>query len=63
MMSKYQKKNYEEVTYYYDETSCPHCGHYFMVDYTYLKPVCIDGDDDFVDIYCPYCRKVHAEHL
>lgn len=63
MISKYQQKHYEEIKYHYDETHCPHCGHYFMVDYAYLKETCLEADWDYVKIYCPYCRVVHYEHL
>lgn len=61
--SSYQKKNYEVIKYYLSETSCPKCGRPFMVDFSYLKSVEIDGDYDFVRIICPYCGKKHYEHL
>lgn len=61
--SSYQKKNYEERTYFLDETACPKCSLPFMVDFTYLKLKEIDGDYDYAQIICPYCGTKHYEHL
>ena len=61
--SKYQKKIYEELSYYLSECSCKHCEKYFMIDYNYLPMKELpDQADLFYKITCPYCGKITLEH-
>ncbi len=62
--SKYQKKNYEEITIIYDEFTCWKCNRDFMVD--------LDQCDTEMDLYqckpfqifkCPYCSAKHRVHI
>lgn len=60
--SKYQAKNYEEVTYYLDNRQCGSCGHVFAVDLdkcpTQYFP---DQARPFAKFYCPYCGEKHFQ--
>lgn len=58
MLSKYQKKNYEEIILQYHEVECPYCHGYFQIDFS----LCTFEPDkltprDWVVVYCPYCGK------
>lgn len=55
IISKYQKKTLQEITYNLTETQCRKCGHWFMIDTDFCKPAPTDDYDDYVKIYCPYC--------
>ena len=64
IISKYQKKNFEEITYELSEYTCLKCDRPFMADERYF-PVTDDGQElnyDFIRITCPYCGHRFLRH-
>lgn len=56
--SKYQKKTLEEREYLLEESTCPFCGHVFMVDSDYCPTEYSEELDEYqFVITCPYCGK------
>ena len=56
--SKYQRKNYQELTFNLDEYSCHRCGNVFLIDID----MCQDKYEDdqarpYKHFFCPYCGK------
>lgn len=62
MISKYQQKTTEEVTYS-DEFQCHKCGEWALISYDRCKEIVDENFEDRIIVYCPYCGTKHRIHL
>ena len=62
MMSKYQQKTTEEVTYE-DVFHCHKCDSWAIISYQRCKEIVDENMEERFIVYCPYCKTEHRIHV